>query len=199
MGSSLPDIDGSIHESRWTWKPDQDYSKRTMSDRSARHPRVVHFEDVEVESLEHGTRFAGERRRLGFAAGSQRLGASHLVVPPGKAAWPAHYHAGNEEAIYVLEGQGRLRVGEDIVEVRAGDWIALPAEPEAHQLHNPGPDDLVYLCLSTQNDCDICVYPDSDKVGLFGGAAPGAALEARYVRGFYPQDAKVPYYAGEDD
>jgi uncharacterized cupin superfamily protein len=35
------------------------------------------------------------------------------VVPPGRRAWPYHYHLENEEAIYVLEGLGTLRIDEE--------------------------------------------------------------------------------------
>ena len=84
-----------------------------------------------------GEFFAYKRKRLGAAAGGQKLGASIMEVPPGKTAWPFHYHhvrtgavwwfvwwlaltarhryafvsQGNEEAIYILGGRGTLRLG----------------------------------------------------------------------------------------
>jgi uncharacterized cupin superfamily protein len=162
-----------------------------------RHPQVVNLDELEPVSVAHGDRYDGRRVMLGRAAGGRRLGASHMRVPPGKTAWPAHYHAGNEEALFILEGQGTLRLGEARVPVRAGDWVALPAAPEAHQLLNDGAADLVYLAVSTQDPTDITVYPDSNKVGLFGGAAPGGDAGARFVSGFYSMAQPVPYYEGE--
>ncbi|SEU36571.1 cupin domain-containing protein [Stigmatella erecta] len=84
------------------------------------------------------------------------------------------YHLANEEAIYVLAGQGSLRLGEETLPLKAGDYVALPAGPgTAHQLFNEGPEPLRYLALSTMQAPDIVMYPDSRKVGVFGGAAPG--------------------------
>ena len=39
----------------------------------------------------------GRRARLGRQAGSERLGASLFELEPGSAAFPMHYHLGNEE------------------------------------------------------------------------------------------------------
>jgi hypothetical protein len=45
---------------------------------------------------------------------------------------------------------------------------------------------------------DITVYPDSGKVGLFGGSAPGGRKEDRFLDGFLRLDARVDYWDGED-
>lgn len=158
---------------------------------------ILNVDDAPTDEVDVGPRFRATRRRLGVPAGGVQIGASHYRVPPGKAAWPAHYHAGNEEAVYVLSGQGQLRLGDERHPVRAGDWIALPASPVAHQLHNDGHEDLVYLCVSTQHPTDITFYPDSDKVGVFGGAAPGSDPQQRFISGFFRQGDQVPYYDGE--
>lgn len=160
-------------------------------------PHIANVQDVEPTRVEAGSRFCADRRPLGRAAGGRQIGASHYRVPAGKTAWPAHYHAGNEEAIFVLHGQGTLRLGDDRIAVRPGDWIALPAEPRAHQLVNDGTEDLVYLCVSTQLPTDVCVYPDSGKIGVFGGAAPGGDAQQRFVSGFFIAGSAVSYYDGE--
>lgn len=55
------------------------------------------------------------RKQLGALAGSEKLGCSLYQLPPGCHSFPDHFHYANEEAIYVLEGQGRLRLaGEEI-------------------------------------------------------------------------------------
>ena len=164
---------------------------------SRRPQNIVNIDDVDAVDIRVGGRFEATRRAVGKAAGGHQLGASHMRVPPGKTAWPAHYHAGNEEAIYVLEGRGQLRLGDASHSVQAGDWIALLAGPVAHRLDNDGVEDLVYLCVSTQHPVDVCVYPDSGKVGVFGGAAPGGRPDDRYVSGFFRRQDEVPYYDGE--
>ena len=142
---------------------------------------VVSLEDVQPVCTERGrSRF--ERRQLGQAAGSQQLGVSHLELEPGARSYPFHWHAANEEAVYVLEGAGTLRLGEERVAVRAGDYIALPVGPgHAHQLINDSEAPLRYLCISTMHPVEIGGYPDSDKLWVMGGSAPGADPSARFL------------------
>ncbi len=54
-------------------------------------------------------------------AGGKRLGCSLYELPPGKKSWPYHYHTGNEEAIFVLEGGGG-----DERTLESGDYAAFP-------------------------------------------------------------------------
>jgi uncharacterized cupin superfamily protein len=161
-------------------------------------PNVVGVGDQEWEEQSHGEKFGYRRKQLGSATGGEKLGCSLYEVPPGRRAWPYHYHLANEEAIYVLEGSGTLRIGGDEIRVSAGDYVALPARSEgAHQLINSSEAALRYLCFSTMVEPDVMVYPDSGKVGIFGGAAPGGPKEERTFSKFLRGDAEVGYYDGE--
>jgi uncharacterized cupin superfamily protein len=99
--------------------------------------------------------------------GAQQLGCNLTLVPPGKCAFPAHNHYGNEEMFFVLEGTGEVRIGEQRHPIRAGDVIACPpGGPEtAHQIRNTGTTDLKYLAVSTNHTPDFVQYPDSGKTG----------------------------------
>jgi uncharacterized cupin superfamily protein len=163
-----------------------------------RHPRVINADEVLSTGLSHGQRFQLKRKQLGRAAGAQKLGCTLVELPPGKRSWPLHYHAANEEAIYVLEGRGRVRIGDSEVSIRAGDYIALLSGPgAAHQTFNDSDNVLRYLCISTMIDPDVNFYPQSKKVGFFAGSAPGGDKEQRFLEGFVPLDARVDYWAGE--
>jgi uncharacterized cupin superfamily protein len=99
----------------------------------------------------------------------------------------------------VLEGSGTLRLGGEEIWVSEGDYVALPARAEAaHQLINSSEAVLRYLCFSTMVELDVMVYPDSGKVGIFGGAAPGGPKEKRTLSKFLRSDAEVGYYDGEE-
>ena len=162
-------------------------------------PSVVSDGDLEWDKQSHGEKFGYRRKQLGSAAGGQKLGCSLYEVPPGCRAWPYHYHLANEEAIYVLGGSGTLRIGGEEVLVSEGDYVALPARAEAaHQLVNSSEAVLRYLCFSTMIEPDVMVYPDSGKVGVFGGAAPGGPKEVRTFSKFLRGDAEVGYYVGEE-
>lgn len=160
---------------------------------------VVNAGDLDwtKESAPDGTspRF---RKKLAAAAGGRQIGASLYRIPPGSKPWPRHAHLANEEAVYVLEGEGEIAIGDRVVALRAGDFVALPAgAAHAHQIRNPSSGDLVFLCISTMREPDIVVYPDSGKVGLFAGAAPGGPPQDLTFRKFVSLAGEVDYWKDE--
>ncbi len=65
-------------------------------------------------------------------------------LPPG-ASTTSHHHVTTEEIYYILEGEGRMRVGDEARPVGVGDAIAIP--PGAvHQITNTGTKVLKFLC-----------------------------------------------------
>jgi uncharacterized cupin superfamily protein len=82
-------------------------------------------------------KFRHRRKAFTAPAGMERLGASLYAIESGASAFPRHYHCANEEAIFVLKGEGLLALGESETHVRAGDFIALPRRAEyAQRLSN---------------------------------------------------------------
>jgi uncharacterized cupin superfamily protein len=169
-----------------------------MTSAPARHPHIAALDDVPVDTFTSDEGFARTRRALGRAAHGRALGCSHIEVPPGASAWPFHAHCANEEAIFILEGQGLLRLGNERVPVGKDDYIALPADPDlAHQLINAGDGPLRYLCISTMISPEVGIYPDSDKIGVIAGSAPGGSPHERRLTAFYRRGDDVPYLTGE--
>jgi uncharacterized cupin superfamily protein len=138
------------------------------------------------------------RKKLAAATGGREIGASLYRVPPGARPWPRHFHTANEEAIYVLAGEGAIALGDAVVPLRAGDYVALPVgAAHAHQIRNDSAGDLVFLCVSTMREPDVVVYPDSNKIGVFAGAAPGGSPQALTLRKFVSLSGEVDYWEGE--
>ncbi|MCC2099295.1 MAG: cupin domain-containing protein, partial [Hyphomicrobiales bacterium] len=142
------------------------------------------------------------KAQLGYIApaiGAQKLGYNITVLPPGKAAFPAHSHRVNEEMFFVLEGSGELRVGDQTWPVGQGDFIACPpGGPEtAHQIFNNSKADLKYLAVSTMMSPEIAEYPDSGKTGVYHmrADADGNPAPWRYIS--REGDAVTPYWDGE--
>jgi uncharacterized cupin superfamily protein len=163
-----------------------------------KHEHVINLSEVPVVEINapQDSPFGGSRQRVGAAIGSQKLGYSFFTVPPGKAAFPYHTHTSNEEMIYVVAGQGILRLGKEELEVSAGTIIACPPGTEfAHQLVNTGNIDLRYLVVSTMEYPDLSEYPDSNKVGAYATAAVGRQVG---FRALFVKDRHVGYYEGED-
>ncbi|MFC6725435.1 cupin domain-containing protein [Halobium palmae] len=157
----------------------------------------VNDADLDWSTVEHGsTHF--RRKRLAAAAGGDRLGCSLFELPAGAKSWPYHFHAGNEEAAYVLAGSGTLRSPDGEHPLRAGDYVAFPdGEDGAHRVVNDGDDTLRYLVFSTMDEPDVTVYPDSGKFGVYAGSPPGSE-EPRIVEGYYRLDDDVSYWHGEE-
>jgi uncharacterized cupin superfamily protein len=156
-----------------------------------RPPNVVHRDQVQVTRQAHGERFEHFRRALGAASGGKKISANFVELPPGKRSWPYHAHAANEEAIFILEGEGVLRQPSGETAVRAGHYIAFPVGLEhAHQLINRSEAPLRYLVVATVSPAEIAHYPDSGKIGLLALAPPGLR-QVGYLR-------EADYWDGEE-
>ncbi|MBI4082140.1 MAG: cupin domain-containing protein [Candidatus Lambdaproteobacteria bacterium] len=171
--------------------------------KSRRHANVVNVNELEWSPTAHGERFAQERKGLGAAAAGRLLGCSLYRVPAGKAAFPAHLHHANEEAIYVLAGRGTLRLGKDEIAIGPGDYIALPPAGDgvAHYLTGAGLEPIEYLCLSTMLSPEIVEYPDSGKVGLRNSrtvsTGVGTGASQVLIRHLFRTKDETSYYDGE--
>ena len=177
---------------------DNDTTDSDATDDSPADPRVVSERAREWTTTERGDT-AFRRKQLGRAAGSEELGCSLYEVPPGKKSWPYHFHAGNEEAVYVLAGEGAVRTPDGETPISPGSYVALPAGEEgAHRISNTGDEPLRYLAVSTMNDPDVTGYPDSGKLGVFAGAPPGGPSDERIVSGYFREDDAVDYWEGEE-
>jgi uncharacterized cupin superfamily protein len=160
---------------------------------------AVNEDEVAWTETERGpARFRRKRlasaARDGEPAPDDGLGASLYELPAGARAWPYHYHAGNEEAMYVLAGTGQVRGPDGTAPVESGDFVVFPTGPEgAHRVVNDGDEVLRYLVVSTMRDPDVTVYPDAGAVGVYAGAPPGGD-GARDVSMYVPRSARVDYW-----
>lgn len=141
--------------------------------------RIVDVDELPWTDVDNdGCRY----KRVARAAGGSRLGCSLAEVPPGQSPSRYHYHAANEESMYVLEGSGTLRTPEDEQDVREGDYVTFPTGEEgAHTVTNSSGATLRCLFFSTMREPDVVVYPDEDTLAAFAGSPPGGPLEDRYL------------------
>ena len=156
--------------------------------------KVVNIDELKLEHFENGEKFESDAVRIGPLLGARDLGYSYDVVPPGKRSCPFHSHRGQEEMFFVVKGRGMLRYGAETRPIRAGDVICCPTGgPEAaHQIINDSDAELAYLSVSTMTYPEICEYPDSGKVGAFGGSG-----EPR-LRHVTETSSGVDYWKGEE-
>lgn len=83
----------------------------------------------------------------GYRAEATNQSLAEATVAPGEST-AAHYHCEAEEIYLVTGGEGRVRVGEEEREIRAGDCVVIPPG-EVHALRNTGASDLVVACASS--------------------------------------------------
>jgi len=133
--------------------------------------RVINIDGLTLEHFEKGDKFETDAVRIGPLLGAKDLGYSYDVVPSGKISCPFHSHRGEEEMFFIVSGTGTLRYGSETRKIRAGDIICCPVGgPEtAHQIINDSDGELAYLSISTSMPVEVCEYPDSKKIGAYGG------------------------------
>ena len=85
---------------------------------------------------------------------------AEATVPPGSATIE-HFHRSSEEIYLFTGGMGRMRLGDEECDVRAGDTVVIPPGSR-HRLVNTGQEPLVLLC------CCAPAYSDEDTVLVEG-------------------------------
>lgn len=137
--------------------------------------------------------FEWTRIRLGRRLGAEKLGASVYVLAPGQKSFPYHFHHANEEMLIVLEGTVTVRTPGGEAEAGRGDAVSfVTGDRGAHQVINHSDEPARILMLSTMIEPEIAEYPDSGKVGIFAGRAPGAAGAG--MQKFLDGSVIVPYF-----
>ena len=145
--------------------------------------------DVPAEHNNEHEDYEYHKRPLVPRGAAEQCAISAIEIPPGKSAYPYHYHTRNEEAFYILSGSGMLRTPDGVSSVAAGDFLFFPAnENGAHKLTNTSTTEpLVYLDFDTYSKVDVALYPDSGKIGIWGKGIDKA----------FRMDQEADYYDGE--
>ena len=122
------------------------------------------FNDVEKTAEVRLPLYETLSARLGTGTAAKHLGASIDIVAAGKRSCPYHFHHAQEEMFVILEGDGTLRVADELIPIKAGDVIFIPPGPEyPHQIINSSEAPLKYLSIGTRHDPEVVEYPDSGK------------------------------------
>lgn len=160
--------------------------------------RVINRKEISWEESSNGQKYSKKRKRIGQALGTKDLGVSLFEIPPGKRAFPYHFHHANEELFYVLSGEGTLRGPAGEEPVAPGDFIrALACRDGAHQIFNTSDEPLQFLAVSTMREPDVVEYPDSEKIFVASGAAPGGEESRRTLDDVWRLQDTVDYWLDE--
>ncbi len=115
---------------------------------------VINIADTEAFTTKDGSEIRELLAHRNSCIRKQSLAEARLA--PGCSTAP-HHHPRTEEIYYILEGEGRMQIGEDVRDVSVGDAIAIPPG-EIHTITNTGQVVLKFLC------CCAPGYENDDTV-----------------------------------
>ena len=78
---------------------------------------------------------------------SRELGVSHFRYAPGFHSRIGHSHREQEEVYVIVAGTGRVKLDDDVLEVRA--WDVVRVAPEVVRAFEAGPDGLEYIAVGS--------------------------------------------------
>jgi len=106
------------------------------------------------------------RKRLGNAVGLDQYGVNLTTLKPGAWSSQRHWHTGEDEFVYVLEGELVLCEDSGETVLKPGDAAGWKANaPNGHCLINRSDRDAVYLEVGTRSKREEVFYPDIDMRG----------------------------------
>jgi uncharacterized cupin superfamily protein len=108
----------------------------------------------EVEDAAPANGFADRWQARGarIALGAQQTGVTYFRLRAGKRSPFVHRHASAEEIYVILSGSGRLKLDDEIVDVRALD--AIRVAPEVARAFEAGGDGLEFLAFGPHHPAD---------------------------------------------
>lgn len=143
-----------------------------------------------ADALQQGA-FHQRRKELGSTG---KLSCGLWELPPGKKSFPFHMHHATEEAMFVISGTAKVRTGDNLVPISAGDWVGFPPGDVAHQVINDGTEPLVYIAMGVNpGTADVVEYPDSGKIAT---SFPKGEGRGRFI---FKKDTQAGYFDGEKD
>ncbi len=118
---------------------------------------IVHLADVEDQAPKFGFGDVQEARFPRRDLDAESTGLAHLRIKPGQRTF-AHRHGDAEEVYVVLSGSGRIKVGDDVHELRPLDAVRL--SPDEVRALEAGPDGLEYLAFGARHAGDAELVQD---------------------------------------
>jgi uncharacterized cupin superfamily protein len=108
--------------------------------------------DVKDSAVEHGLSAHQEARFPQRDLGSEQTGMNFLIVKPGHREAFAHRHRTAEEIYVVIDGTGRVKLDEELVELAPLD--AVRVSPGVARSFEAGPDGLRVLIFGPRVESD---------------------------------------------
>ena len=112
----------------------------------------IHLDDVEDAAPGNGFGERWEARVARTDLEAERTGVTHFRLKPGKRSPFTHRHAQAEEVYVILAGHGRVKLDDEIRDVRPLD--AIRVAPRTARAFEAGPDGLEFLAFGAHHEGD---------------------------------------------
>jgi uncharacterized cupin superfamily protein len=119
---------------------------------------IRNLREVEDMAARHGF---GDVQEARFPRGdleAQQTGLMYLILRPGKRSAFGHRHKEAEEIYVVLAGTGRIKLDDDIIDIRPLDSIRM--SPGVTRALEAGTEGLEVLAFGPRHENDAEMVPD---------------------------------------
>ena len=117
----------------------------------SRHTQI-NLADVEDAAPANGFGDRWEARVARAALDAEQTGVTYFRLRPGKRSPFVHRHRQAEEVYVVLSGTGRIKLGDEILDVHTLD--AIRVEPEVARAFEAGPEGLEFIAFGAHYEAD---------------------------------------------
>lgn len=121
-----------------------------MSD-TPRYTRI-HLGDVEDAAVANGFGHRWEARVAREPLNAQQTGLTHFHLRPGRRSPFSHRHREAEEIYVILDGAGRLKLDDEVIEVQRLDAIRIA--PDVARAFEAGPEGLEFIATGPHHPGD---------------------------------------------
>jgi uncharacterized cupin superfamily protein len=119
--------------------------------KTSRYSRV-NLLDVEDVALASGFGHRWEAHAARAPLGAEQTGLIHFRLRPGKRSPFSHKHEKAEEIYVILEGTGKIKLDDELLEVHPRD--AIRVAPGVARALEAGPDGLEFLAVGAHHPAD---------------------------------------------
>jgi len=112
----------------------------------------INLDDVADAAPGNGFDDRWEARVARTALGAEQTGVTHFRLRAGKRSPFSHRHRHAEEIYVILSGTGKVKLGDEISEVRRLDTIRVA--PEVARAFEAGPDGLELIAFGPHHEAD---------------------------------------------
>ena len=89
----------------------------------------------------------------------QKIFIHHEILSPGRRASSPHRHIEQEEMVFVLDGFAIAHLGNQVVELKPGDFIGFkPGSKDLHFIENTSDEEVRFLVICSNQENDQVIF-----------------------------------------